>query len=357
MNSLIKLYEILGELRVKFPRIIHAKKELKEKMIAQQLKPLSASNIKLIYNLWGDIKVNHAYFSFYNRFNERFDPRYIPDNLHYTKIDPYFNDAITCKSIDDKNLYNLYFFDTIQPRTILRKINSTYLDSEYRVLSYEQAVEKCILEKSVILKKATNSVGGKDILIWSIEEEINKLKSYLNLDGDYIVQEIVDQHSSVGDFHPYSLNTIRIITLFHRNKVRVLSSILRMGANGNFVDNAHAGGIFCGINSEGKLNNHGFNMKGDCFTKHPTGVSFDNRLIHNFEHCLDLVTRIAPRLVRFSRLTSWDLAIRKDGIPILIEANLAYGQIDFHQMTNGPLFGDLTKEIIDEVLKKKTRIQ
>ena len=53
------------------------------------------------------------------------------------------------------------------------------------------------------------------------------------------------------------------------------------------------------------------------------------------------------------RLISWDIALDKNNNPIIIEANLKYGEIDFHQLNNGPLFGDDTKEILNEVFVHK----
>lgn len=35
--------------------------------------------------------------------------------------------------------------------------------------------------------------------------------------------------------------------------------------------------------------------------------------------------------------------------PMLIEANLCDGELDFHQLNNGPLFGVDTEEILSEV--------
>lgn len=37
----------------------------------------------------------------------------------------------------------------------------------------------------------------------------------------------------------------------------------------------------------------------------------------------------------------------------IIEANLCDGQLDLHQLTNGPLFGDDTVKILDEVFSAK----
>lgn len=37
-------------------------------------------------------------------------------------------------------------------------------------------------------------------------------------------------------------------------------------------------------------------------------------------------------------MVSWDIAIDKDGDPVLIEANMRKGGINFHQFNNGPMF-------------------
>jgi hypothetical protein len=44
--------------------------------------------------------------------------------------------------------------------------------------------------------------------------------------------------------------------------------------------------------------------------------------------------------------------INESGNPILIEANLCRGGIDLLQLSNGPLFGEDTKAILDEVFGK-----
>jgi hypothetical protein len=46
---------------------------------------------------------------------------------------------------------------------------------------------------------------------------------------------------------------------------------------------------------------------------------------------------------------SWDIAFDEQENPVLIEANLKDGELDFHQLNNGPLFGDDTEKILDEV--------
>ncbi len=53
------------------------------------------------------------------------------------------------------------------------------------------------------------------------------------------------------------------------------------------------------------------------------------------------------------RLISWDVAIGENNEPILIEANLRNGECDFHQLNNGPLFGELTDRVLTEVFGRK----
>ena len=61
---------------------------------------------------------------------------------------------------------------------------------------------------------------------------------------------------------------------------------------------------------------------------------------------------LAPRIAHISKLCSWDLCIDNTNMPVLIEANLSYGDIQLHQMVNGPIFGNLTPVILKEILKK-----
>ena len=44
-----------------------------------------------------------------------------------------------------------------------------------------------------------------------------------------------------------------------------------------------------------------------------------------------------------------DFAVDDNEEVVLIEANLCDGELDFHQLNNGPLFGDDQIEIFDEV--------
>ena len=56
------------------------------------------------------------------------------------------------------------------------------------------------------------------------------------------------------------------------------------------------------------------------------------------------------------RLVSWDIAIDESGEPILIEMNSAYGGPELHQFSNGPIFGEDTEEILEEVFGNNKKV-
>ena len=190
----------------------------------------------------------------------------------------------------------------------------------------------------------------------------HKLQSKCNWknrnEKDYIVQAIVKQHPALENVHNGSLNTIRICTLLLEDGVHVLSSVLRMGVGKSKVDNATAGdnylydGMTCGINHDGTLKKyaHGY-YTGNAFVEHPDGLVFEGYRVPSYEKAVTLVKGIHPIIGHF-RLVSWDIAIDEYEQPLLIEANMRKGSINFHQFNNGPLFGDLTDRVLKEVFKK-----
>lgn len=79
---------------------------------------------------------------------------------------------------------------------------------------------------------------------------------------------------------------------------------------------------------------------------------FDGYTIPGIHEVWDLV-QVAHPMVPHFRLVSWDFAINEEGHPVMIEANLNLGELDFHQLNNGPVFGEDIKKILDEVFGKK----
>lgn len=143
-------------------------------------------------------------------------------------------------------------------------------------------------------------------------------------DGPLIVEELVRGHSRLSAFHPSSLNTLRIVTMYTPGgKIEVLFSLFRMGAGSSSIDNWCSGGLCVKINSDGKLVNRGFFedlSKGAC-ERHPdTGISFAGFQVPFYKESVELALKAhyeCPQM--FS--VGWDIAVTEKG-PLVQEGNV-----------------------------------
>ncbi len=327
------------------------------KLKKRQSKSVLVDN-ESIKKIWKGIRIDKGWIRFYNGIQreeqqDRFDARYLPLDIQYCFIDDWFNDTRSAWALADKNFYDLYFHDVNRPKTIARIVTNRYFDENYDDLTIEQVVERCSECKNIILKPSYGRSGGAGIQFWSIDDGQDVLRKLLSERDNCIIQEVIRQHSEINKIYPNSINSVRIVTCHYNGDTSVLSSVIRMGVDGNRVDNASQGGLFCGINEDGTLKKYAYTKTGEAMTEHPQGAVFSGCRIPNYNKCKELVLRLSNRFIRISKLISWDLAIGEDGNPILIEANLCYGGADVHQIANGPLFGDKTEEILNSVFSEK----
>ena len=291
------------------------------------------------------------YAWYYASQNGILDPKYIPNTVYYTKIDQYFNNRKLGWGFNDKNYYSKIFAGIKQPRTLVRKIDKQILDEEYHLLTVEAALKLISSEDEVICKPTLETGSGRDIRFWKTKEKLDEIKGFLqdDLQQDYIVQKVLKQHDALNEIHKSSINTIRICSLLMPDGVHILSSCMRMGIDKSRVDNVTAGGISCGIHKDGTLDKYAYAYyTGEKFEKHPQGLVFDGYKIPSYDKAVDLVKKAHPIIPHF-RLVSWDIAIDENGEPVLIEPNMRKGGINLHQFSNGPLFGELTDVVLDEV--------
>lgn len=323
-------------------------------------KQLDKDDLECINSIWGDYssRINMDWFALYKSIGHEYDLKlYIPDDFYYMYIDAFFAKRNACLTLDDKNLYDLLFYDVPQPPTVARKIGDVYLASDYSKIDYEEFVRLCMNGNKIVLKLSVNSVGGQGIKFFDAEtDSIETLRNHILSSDNLVVQEVIKQHAELGRLHPESINTIRIITLVF-GEVHVLSCVLRMGIGGSRVDNASSGGIVCGIEPSGRLKPEAFDTKANRYEAHPSGVRFESVSVPGFDRCLEMCKKLAYRLVSCTKLVSWDLAIDEEGNPVLLEANLCFGEVDFHQMCNGPILGELTPKVLEYVCKNNTMLK
>lgn len=329
---------------------IYANKTIKEKKKSIVFDNIDKVSKNKIINQWKGFPESDWFKFYYTVGDKTKIEKYFPDSLFYKYVDSRLNNWEACKHVDDKGLYDLLFYDINRPKTIARKSGNLLLDESYRIISTSELLDICNACEKIIIKPSVGSSGGSGIVF--LEKEcFHTLNKILDNKCNCVIQEVIEQHKTLSELHPESLNTIRIMTMLDDNEVKILSSILRMGVGNNKVDNVSSGGIACGIDEEGRLRDKAFNAKGICFITHPDTGDFKGKYVPSYRECIDICKRTAPRFSRISKLISWDFAINTNGNPILIEANLYGGELDFHQMCNGPIFGE-SIELLNKFINK-----
>lgn len=225
-------------------------------------------------------------------------------------------------------------FDDFDNKVKFNNIFSKYLKREFLSIKDEdkQKVIDWINDKKVFVAKDILGTCGKgvkkiDLLKFKCAEDVYQ---YLLNNNFMMIEELVYQHHDLNNLHPYSINTIRLVTILKNNKAHIVGAFLRIG-NGDFVDNINSGGMAAPINEiTGIIEYPAQDKDGIIYDKHPlTNVSIVGFKIPCWDKCIDLVNE-AVNVIPSVRYVGWDISVTENG-PVFIEANPFPGH-DIYQL-------------------------
>lgn len=178
-----------------------------------------------------------------------------------------------------------------------------------------------------VFVKDVNGFCGKGISKYeSAKCDILTLYKQLesNKQAHFIIEEQITQIKELSDFHPWSINTIRIVTLFDNrtDTVHIMAARLRIGNLQNSIDNFHAKGLCANIDIDtGIVCSMGYDKSCNQYILHPvTQKQIIGFKIPFWNECKQFVYKIA-RLTPTVRYVGWDIVIQENGNFILIEGN------------------------------------
>ncbi len=162
---------------------------------------------------------------------------------------------------------------------------------------------------------------GDDITIQAAKSSV-RLDDFV-LEDRSVVQDLLRQDERMSAFSPFSVNTLRIITMMtKRGEVILVNGSMRSGVGESFVDNWSAGGVSVGVDCErGVLKRYAYDRKWNRFAAHPTsGTVFEDYPIPEWERVRAAAISI-QKAFSFYRMLGLDLAVGHGGEPLLIEIN------------------------------------
>lgn len=291
------------------------------------------------------------WFRMYSDGKEKLDPRYIPLSMWYTTVLPYFNNTTMGRAYVDKCAYDVIYKDLKMPEIIVKNVAGRFYGPDQKLITKEEAVEKCMAQESFIAKCATGSYGGHGIVVL-IGDEINREsveQTFEQLEKNYVVQKLVKQHEDLKKINPSSLNTLRVMSFFFRDEVHILSAQLRMGSGDARVDNYSSGGFACNVQPDGRLSERAVSRDGWA-TVHPNGMAFKDIVVPAYDRVVEIIKE-EHKKIPYMNIIGWDFGIDEEGDPVFIEMN--EGPQD-NQNGSGPTFGDMTEEVLEEVFITKS---
>ena len=272
--------------------------------------------------------------------------------------------------LDDK----IVFYSIIRNFTQANRIFAYKMHGRFVALEEgfgEDAIPARIREFGKMAYKETGSGGGVGFRLLEFSDgafSINRKPAteedilfLLRKDG-FFLEEFCCQGAFEQQLWPYSVNTIRIVSLDLHDDVRIAAAFQRIGIDReNCVDNVCAGSLYAaidlntGVLSAARSRAPGNFIESDrtprWFPKHPgTGAQIEGIRIPNWTWLCDEI-RDLHRKLAFTEIEfiAWDVALLDDGFKI-IEANTSCG------MRILQTFGGARKGVIGKWMKEKVYI-
>lgn len=290
----------------------------------------------------------HRYYAY---FTGKMDYKYLPENVYSTKLEWVLNPYRLCCALEDKALLPMMFGDVegiCLPRTVICKSYGRYTDANENLIDEKKAIEQVRLylegNKNAIYKPTRDTSSGRGVELITLG---NYMKVLSETQENYIVQELLVNQSDIKALNPSSLNTLRVMTYICNEKYYCAPILMRMGVGDKVVDNAHAGGIFIGVNTDGTLCDQAFSEYGEKHSVHPaTKIRFAGYQISNVGKVIDAAIACHKKLPQLGMI-SWDFTLNQDGVPTLIESNLFGQSVWLPQIAHGKsIFGENTLDML-----------
>lgn len=298
---------------------------------------------------------SYRFFSHYLGFT----PNIVPEDIGHSIVEEILNPLPYRRVYEDKNIFPDLIGKENVPRTIVCRINgSKILDADYRKADKELS-EYIGATESLILKPTIDSDSGRGIIKFvkkgnvyvSTSDEKTMTKDFLeSYCKDFCLQEAVKQHAFMNNFCPTSVNTIRLCLYrsVKDEKPRVTASIIRIGKIGAFVDNAHAGGMFVGVNvATGEMGKYAIDQYGNKQNVwNDIDFSQGTFIVPHWKDVIAFAEYVGTK-IHHHRLIALDIALNEEGKPILIEYNIYGFSFWLFMLTEQEVFGKYTDEVIE----------
>ena len=228
-----------------------------------------------------------------------------------------------------------------------------YRDGLDRQLSPAEALRRLSDAGEQFCKPSVETDSGRGCFVARFEKGFDQLSGesaeaiLARLGDDFVIQERVVCHESIRGLYAGSVNTFRLISYRWKDEILFVPTLMRIGRGGNYLDNAHAGGMFIGVDEDGTLHRQAFTEFREVFERHPdTGTVYGGYQIPLFPRAQAAAKRMHEIIPQVG-VVHWDFTLDREGEPVLIEINTLGGGIWLSEISHGRgPFGENTAEVL-----------
>ena len=281
-----------------------------------------------------------------------FDPRYMPSDVFYLDLLPRLSDLTLTDAWEDKSYYNKRFPGAPFPKLFFACVGGRLVDGDLTYTTWDDAYDSIRGQEAVFVKPSLGSCQGLgafklDLLDVDCPEV---LKEHLAAPGDnYVVQGLIGQADLLASFNSSSVNIIRMNTLCLDGDAFLANATIRFGVAGRVTDMCYIDGVetvrVAGLDDFGRLRGFYCDQDGKRRDLSELGISGD-ALVPGFEEAVDCCLGLHRQMHHFG-IAAFDVAIDKNGKPVIVEVNLDGPGSVFYQYANGPFFGGRTADVIE----------
>lgn len=219
-----------------------------------------------------------------------------------------------------KKYNNQSYIDRFENKALFNKLFNKYLNREWLFLeeaSLDDFKKYASKRKEIIVKPLSLSCGRGVEKINLEGQDLAQVYDELLKNGQTLIEDVAQQNATLNKIYPYSVNTLRVVTL----KSHVVCIFLRLGNNGNVVDNFNHGGMVVPVDiATGKINYPALDKDGNTYEIHPmTKERIIGATIPMIEEvkklCID-ACQVVPEI----GYVAWDVCLGPTK-PCLIEGN------------------------------------
>lgn len=247
-----------------------------------------------------------------------------------------YNDKRYIQYFEDKAIFNKKFNDFVKRDWIMAGEGITYGNIEGTALTEDDRVKgagvdefrRFLSDKEYIMVKPLDESCGHGIEKIKVSDwDPEELYTYVLANGKPLCEEVVVQDETMSLLNSSSVNTIRVTTILKDGNARIVSGGIRMGRNGNHVDNFNSGGL--GViydRCNGTVISDGFDRERNVYETVPeSGIKLKGFQIPRWDEIVAMIKE-AALVVPQVGYVGWDVCISRDHGPLLIEGNSFPGQ-------------------------------